>query len=306
MVSRRLVRVKIMQLMYAQNRGVDFDPKSMQNQLEGSLKKTIQLQWVFLNYLVRISEYDLIHHAKQRGSETAENTGLLANHQLLLMLQQHPMYRRRMEDYKVESFMDNTLVRKLYLELISRERFNDFAKGGDSSDPKILSYMLKKLIAASDPLEDQLSNLFINYLDDQFSIIQGLAKSFKAVDVNNIASYDNFFAEHEEEKAFGRDLVLSLQKNLTDVREIMLAQVRNWDEDRLAPLDTVLIMMAIAEFLYCPHVPVKVTINEYIDISKDYSSPKSKDFINGVIDKTMWALKDAGRIEKLGRGLKNS
>ncbi|MBA99518.1 MAG: hypothetical protein CMN34_01155 [Saprospirales bacterium] len=306
MVSRRLVRVKIMQLMYAQNRGVDFDPKSMQTQLEGSLKKTIQLQWVFLNYLVRISEYDLIHHAKQRGSETAENTGLLANHQLLLMLQQHPMYKRRMEDYKVESFMDNTLVRKLYLELISRERFNDFAKGGDSSDPKILSYMLKKLIAASDPLEDQLSNLFINYLDDQFSIIQGLAKSFKAVDVNNIASYDNFFAEHEEEKAFGRDLVLSLQKNLTDVREIMLAQVRNWDEDRLAPLDTVLIMMAIAEFLYCPHVPVKVTINEYIDISKDYSSPKSKDFINGVIDKAMWALKDAGRIEKLGRGLKNS
>ena len=306
MVSRRLVRVKIMQLMYAQNRGVDFDPKSMQTQLEGSLKKTIQLQWVFLNYLVRISEYDLIHHAKQRGSETAENTGLLANHQLLLMLQQHPMYRRRMEDYKVESFMDNTLVRKLYLELISRERFNDFAKGGDSSDPKILSYMLKKLIAASDPLEDQLSNLFINYLADQFSIIQGLAKSFKAVDVNNIASYDNFFAEHEEEKAFGRDLVLSLQKNLTDVREIMLAQVRNWDEDRLAPLDTVLIMMAIAEFLYCPHVPVKVTINEYIDISKDYSSPKSKDFINGVIDKAMWALKDAGRIEKLGRGLKNS
>ena len=75
MVSRRLVRVKIMQLMYAQNRGVDFDPKSMQVQLESSLKKTIQLQWVFLNYLVRISEYDLIHHAKQAGKETAENTG---------------------------------------------------------------------------------------------------------------------------------------------------------------------------------------------------------------------------------------
>ena len=77
MVSRRLVRVKIMQLMYAQNRGVDFDPKSMQVQLESSLKKTIQLQWVFLNYLVRISEYDLIHHAKQAGKETAKNTGLL-------------------------------------------------------------------------------------------------------------------------------------------------------------------------------------------------------------------------------------
>ena len=158
MVSRRLVRVKIMQLMYAQNRGVDFDPKSMQVQLESSLKKTIQLQWVFLNYLVRISEYDLIHHAKQAGKETTENTGLLANHQLLLMLQQHPMYKRRIKDYQVESFTDTKLVRKLYLELISRERFNDFAKGRDSTDPTILSYMLKKLIAASDPLEDQLSN----------------------------------------------------------------------------------------------------------------------------------------------------
>ena len=136
--------------------------------------------------------------------------------------------------------------------------------------------------------------------------IQGLAKSFKAVDGNEVSSYDCFFAEHEEEKAFGRELVLALQNNLTDVREIMLAQVKNWDEDRLAPLDAVLIMMAIAEFLYCPHVPVKVTINEYIDISKDYSGPKSKDFINGVIDKAMWALKDAGRIEKLGRGLQNN
>ena len=100
MVSRRLVRVKIMQLMYAQNRGVDFDPKSMQVQLASSLKNTIQLQWVFLNYLVRISEYDLIHHAKQAGKETTENTGLLANHQLLLMLQQHPMYKRRIKDYQ--------------------------------------------------------------------------------------------------------------------------------------------------------------------------------------------------------------
>ena len=200
--------------MYAQNRGVDYDPKSMQIQLESSLKKTIQLQWVFLNYLVRISEYDLIHHAKQAGKETAENTGLLANHKLLLMLQQHPMYKRRMEDYQVESYSDTKLVRKLYLELISRERYNDFAKGGDSADPTILSYMLKKLIAASDPLEDQLSNHFINYLDDQFSIIQGLAKSFKGVDVNDVASCDSFFAEHEEEKMFGRELVLALQRNL--------------------------------------------------------------------------------------------
>ena len=303
MVSRRLVRVKIMQLMYAQNRGVDFDPKSMQVQLESSLKKTIQLQWVFLNYLVRISEYDLIHHAKQAGKETAENTGLLANHQLLLMLQQHPMYKRRMEDYQVESFIDTKLVRKLYLELISRERFNEFTQGGDSTDPTILSYMLKKLIAASDPLEDQLSNHFINYLDDQFSVIQGLAKSFKAVNVNDIASYDSFYAEHEEEKAFGRELVLALQKNLTDVREIMLAQVKNWDEDRLAPLDTVLIMMAIAEFLYCPHVPVKVTINEYIDISKFYSTPKSNGFINGILDKAFNDMKDNGEIKKVGRGL---
>ena len=306
MVSRRLVRVKIMQLMYAQNRGVDFDPKSMQAQLESRLKKTIQLQWVFLNYLVRISEYDLIHHAKQVGKEKAETFGLLANHQLLLALQQHAMYKRRMEDYQVESFTDTKLVRKLYLELISRERYNDFVQKSDSADATILSYILKKLIASSDPLEDQLSNHFINYLDDQFSVIQGLAKSFKAVDGNEVSSYDCFFAEHEEEKAFGRELVLALQNNLTDVREIMLAQVKNWDEDRLAPLDAVLIMMAIAEFLYCPHVPVKVTINEYIDISKDYSGPKSKDFINGVIDKAMWALKDAGRIEKLGRGLQNN
>ena len=306
MLSRRQVRVKIMQLMYAQNRGVDFEAKSMQIQLENNLKKSIQLQWVFLLYLIRISEYDLIYHAKHSGKENSKLSGFIANHKLILTLQQHPMFKRRIQDYSVESFVDASLVRKLYLELIEKERFADFVKGDDLADASILAYILKKIIGSSDPLEDHLAHHFINFIDDQFTIIQGLSKSFKTANAQEIASFDDFFDEHTDEKDFGRELVIALQKNLESIREIMLAQVKNWDEDRLAPLDTVLIVMAIAEFLYCPHVPVKVTINEYIDISKDYSSPKSKDFINGVIDKAMWALKDEGRIEKLGRGLQNN
>ena len=94
--------------------------------------------------------------------------------------------------------------------------------------------------------------------------------------------------------------------NREALEKIIEPRLKNWDMDRVALMDIILIKLAIVEFLYFPYIPLKVSMNEYIDISKEYSTEKSKDFINGILDKTMKGLNDNGKIKKLGRGLINN
>lgn len=87
------------------------------------------------------------------------------------------------------------------------------------------------------------------------------------------------------------------------LEQLIEPTLKNWDMERLAVLDVIIIKMALVEFLYFPTIPTKVTLDEYVDISKEYSTPKSKDFVNGILDKLMKTLAEEGKIKKEGRGL---
>ena len=99
------------------------------------------------------------------------------------------------------------------------------------------------------------------------------------------------------------ELLKKVVINNDTLQEEMIGRISNWDSDRIALLDSVLIKMGIAELLYFPSIPPNVTMNEYIEISKDYSTPKSNIFINGVLDKTIKDFKESGLLNKSGRGL---
>ena len=113
-------------------------------------------------------------------------------------------------------------------------------------------------------------------------------------------------ATWEEEKKFGVDLLKKCYKHNEELTKDIEPNLKNWEMDRIAALDLVLMKMAVCELKYFPTVPVKVSINEYIDISKIYSTPKSKDFVNGVLDKTKLQLIELGLVNKQGRGLVDS
>ena len=107
----------------------------------------------------------------------------------------------------------------------------------------------------------------------------------------------------KEDKQFAIELLKKVAINNYALHEEMTLRTSNWDSDRIALLDSIMIKMAIAELLYFPSIPPKVSMNEYIEISKDYSTPKSNIFINGILDKTIKDFEESGRLNKSGRGL---
>ena len=134
-------------------------------------------------------------------------------------------------------------------------------------------------------------------------LIQKYVEGFTEEDEN---AFIGSIAVWEEEKKFGTDLLKKCYKHNEDLTKDIEPNLKNWEMDRIATLDLVLMKMAVCELKYFPTVPVKVSINEYIDISKIYSTPKSKDFVNGVLDKTKLQLIDQGLVNKQGRGLVDS
>ncbi|MEZ4978706.1 MAG: transcription antitermination factor NusB, partial [Chitinophagales bacterium] len=150
---------------------------------------------------------------------------------------------------------------------------------------------------------------FMNLEDDHFICLHSIQKILKD---NADQSAEDFvkaillLEDDSEDVEFSKDLLSNCLDKDEELDEIIKPKLKNWDLDRIALMDIVLIKQAIAEFLYFPYVPLKVSMNEYIDISKEYSTEKSKDFINGILDKVMKDLSDKGKIKKLGRGLINN
>ncbi len=111
------------------------------------------------------------------------------------------------------------------------------------------------------------------------------------------------FRDEEEDREFMEKLFTETVHHDNEYEKLVSDRTKNWEVDRIALIDVILLKMALCEILNFPNIPVKVTINEYIDISKDYSTPKSKAFINGIIDKLVIDLRELGSVKKTGRGL---
>ena len=135
-------------------------------------------------------------------------------------------------------------------------------------------------------------------------VIGALKKYLKAQPQEN-GFFETFYPDDETTKEFGEMLLKETCGNDSSLQEDITPVIKNWDQERVAVLDMILLKMAVTEMIQCKTIPEKVTINEYVEISKKYSTPKSKEFINGVLDKMYKDLEDAGKISKEGRGLTN-
>jgi N utilization substance protein B len=173
-------------------------------------------------------------------------------------------------------------------------------------DKEVIGLIIKKILAKNKEFEAQLEDNFINFDDDQLllnHVMQKYAEGFTEEDEN---AFMTGVYQWEEEKKFGIDLLKKCFKHNEELTQDIEPNLKNWEMDRIATLDLVLMKMAVCELKYFPTVPIKVSINEYIDISKIYSTPKSKDFVNGVLDKTKLQLMEKGLVNKQGRGLVDS
>lgn len=203
---------------------------------------------------------------------------------------------------------DINLVREWFREIISKdEEYNsylDIDKPDYQNDYEIVNHIIRKVIFKNDTILSYWENQDMNWVEDS-SIVRSLVnKTIKsAVDHNGTIELASLSYNWEEDREFFEKIFDETVKNEKYLQELVTQKTENWEFDRIAFTDRLILKMAICEMLKFPSIPVKVTINEYIEVSKNYSTPKSKQFVNGVLDVIAVDLQKQGLIKKSGRGL---
>jgi N utilization substance protein B len=313
MLNRRHLRVKTLHALYAYQQSESNAVKPFENALVQSVDKVYEMYIWLLSLLIEVAEYSVIDAEdranKHLPSEEDLNASLKLNENLFIVsLKQNQEYLAAAKRYKISWEFDPEVSRSIFISLKTSEEYKEFLETADhtiKTDKDIIKYIFKKLILKSPGVEQIFEEKFINWPVDK-DVLQALvSKTFK-----NFASEDpqkNKLAEvcpnWAEDRPFIVDLFTKTIAFEKEYQEMIAQKTKNWEAERIAMMDTLLMRMAITELLHFSSIPVKVTINEYIEISKEFSTPKSNSFINGILDKIYADLQAAGKIRKTGRGL---
>jgi N utilization substance protein B len=240
------------------------------------------------------------------SAELAPNTRFVKN-QLIYQLKTNISLAKYLETSKLSWNDQEDLIRKLYLSLIDQDFYKEYMAADQSSyadDRKLVEDIFKYLILDNNDIESLLEEQSIYWNDDLDFVVSMILKTFK--------KFKEFSDERQvllpmykddEDRQFAKDLYRKVVLNHGDNMVLIKQHTVNWDIERIAFIDNLILELALSEFLYFPSIPTKVTMNEYIELSKYYSTEKSRNFINGILDKALKDLKKADKILKAGRGL---
>ncbi len=238
----------------------------------------------FLTELARYAETDSLRRSsKHLPSELDKNVNTkLAGNQLLWKILEQESYQKIVKKYKPELNDHADMVRKLYLELRDTDVYRTYISE-NSRDKKpekeILEYIFNDFLLPNEAFESHLEEIFPNWGDDA-EMLQKLVSGY----LNKTTAF-NFEEIVSPDKAlFARELLSAVLEKKDVTMELIRPKLKNWDADRIATLDMIFMQMGVCEFLYFETIPPKVTINEYIDLAKDYSTPLSGQFVNGILD----------------------
>ncbi|MFN8310538.1 MAG: transcription antitermination factor NusB [Chitinophagales bacterium] len=311
MLGRRSLRIKVMQVLFGLEMNPDIPLASLEGDLEKSMARSLKLYLTDLAYLIDVCEYSMVDAARRMArhvkTEADKNISTqIAANAVVQFLKTNPRFQTYCKTEKIHNYVSQDVVKDLFVAWSSKPKYKEYAalaKPTAEQDIELLSFLVKKILATNEELEAHLEEFFMNYSDDQQLLTHVLLKYLENFDATNENALMEGISAWETEQKFARDLLRQYVAHSEELAKDIEPNLANWDMDRIAVLDLVIMKLAICELKYFPTVPVKVSINEYIDISKLYSTPKSKDFVNGVLDKTRKQLQEAGAIKKQGRGL---
>jgi N utilization substance protein B len=238
--------------------------------------------------------------------DLAPNTRFV-NNLLLSKLKVNIPLNKYLEASKLTWINDEDLIRKLYVTLIDQDFYKEYMQAPQQSfadDRKLIEDIFKYLILDNEDIESLLEEQSIYWNDDLDFVVSMILKTFKKFreDSDERQALLPMFKD-EEDRQFAKDLYRKVVLNHADNVILIKQHTENWDIERIAFIDNLILELALSEFLYFPSIPTKVTMNEYIELSKYYSTEKSRNFINGILDKALRDLKKANKVLKAGRGL---
>jgi N utilization substance protein B len=257
--------------------------KIMQKHFDQSRQLLIYMIF-FLTELARYAETDSLRRSsKHLPTEGDKNVNTkLAGNQLLWKMLEQESYKNILKKDKPELIDHTDMVRKLYLELRDSDVYKNYiAENSRDKKPEkeILEYIFNDFMLANESFESHLEEIFPNWTDDaemMQKLVTGYLNKTSAFNFEEIISPDK--------ASFAHALLNAVLEKKDVTMELIRPKLKNWDADRIATLDMIFMQMGVCEFLFFETIPPKVTINEYIDLAKEYSTPLSGQFVNGILD----------------------
>jgi N utilization substance protein B len=318
MLGRRHYRIKVLQALYAYFQGGEARIEIAEKNLLNSLDKVYELYFLQISFLLEVIHFYRFRteESKTKFYPTPEEVNpsyKLSENRLIMQLQQNVQLQDQMLKFRISWTEEQDMVRKVYQKLKAGKDLADYLNSGVSSyreDQDFLEKLFRKYIAKSPDLQFYFEERNI-FWDDDFEVtavfviktIKLMSESFTEKESLTGLLTKGQDVDEDEDRKFIRELFRKTIMNSEESDKLIDARTRNWELERIALTDILLIKMALTELTHFSQIPVKVTMNEYIEISKQFSSQKSKLFINGILDKLVSDLTEENKIKKTGRGL---
>ncbi len=302
MISRRNIRVKVMQTIYTLSTlEKEIKPgepvKLLQKHFEQSKEMLVYLTY-FLTELAAYAEKDsYVRSSKHLPSQADLNVNTkIAGNEILWKIKEDASFQVELGRMKPEQKIDRELVRKIYSSLADSPEYKKYTEAQDR-DPKeekeILEFILNEKMLNDEHFVSHVEELFMNWDDDGEMVIQLLASALNKpgqTDFKEVMSADKW--------NFAKTLLTTTLEKEEHLQTYIFPRLKNWDAERIAALDMIIMKLGVSELLYFETIPPKVTINEYIDIAKEYSTQQSGQFVNGILDNIHKELVQQGKLHK--------
>ena len=315
MLNRRHIRVKVMQSIYAMHQNGSDSLEKEEKFLFQSIENIQDLYLVMLSALVEIrnSEEDFLDKSGKKHPATAEERNpnrKFINNTVLLQLSENNSLSIALADRKINNWKNNDdyilILRDAIKASKEYEAYMHNRENTYEEDREFISELFTEVIAPNDKLYEYLEDHKLTWVDDIPLVNTMISKQLKQIKPA-VDGRDNFFVpklyKDADDKDFVRNLFRKTVLNESELSKEFIDKTPNWDTERIAEVDAIILKMAICEFLKFPSIPVKVTINEYLEIAKEYSTPKSSIFINGILDNLIKDYQNNNKLVKTGRGL---
>lgn len=313
MLNRRYLRIKVMQSLYAffQTKGKDLNKGEVE--LFHGIDKIYDIYIYLLSLLLEIRDFaeNVAEDGKNKRlpskEELSPNKKFIDN-SLIRALASNKHLQQEIGRRKISWQNEPELIKKIFNNIKGSKEYNDYLNSGINTfkdDQEIIVELFKKHISEFDLLVHFFEEKSIYWIDDLRLVTMMIVKSVNSFkeDSSELFSLMPLYKDEEEDRQFVVELYRKTVIYGNENEILIAAKTQNWEVDRIAMMDVLLMKMAITEILIFPGIPVKVSLNEYIEISKLYSTPKSKIFINGILDKIVIDFREQQKFVKIGRGL---
>ena len=313
MLNRRHIRIKVLQAFYAFFQSNNEDVLKGEKELFHSIEKIYDLYVFILMLFPSLKRQALIQIEEAKRSEYLRQdvhilkTGFIDN-QLVDLIEQSKVLQKISKDRKInwEGDVENDLTKKIFKEVYQTDNYKNLLQSESSSfsdDKDALVHLYKKEICNLEKLQHFFYEKSIYWQDDLDHVSSMILKTLKSISEDQELEILPLWKEDEYEFTQNLFRKAVLQKEENDA--VLQTYSKNWEKERLATMDSLLMNLAMTEALEFSSIPIKVTLNEYIEISKFYSTPKSNSFINGILDRIFEDYKKDGKLIKRGRGFIN-